>query len=238
MNVNPKPQLFLIHFAGGNCYSFAFLKKYLEQHVEMISLELPGRGKRMRESLIRNKSQAIEDVFQQVKNQRNPSVPYVLYGHSMGAALGIYIAGLMEAYGDPSLSFIASGNAGPGESKEKNLYSLAESEFKTELKKLGGVPKELFENEELYQFFEPILRADFEVVEKADTLEVSALTTTPILALMGTQEENSDRINNWEQYTRASFSGHLFEGDHFFIHQHPDELANHILKSYDRSLVL
>ncbi len=238
MNVKTKPQLFLLHFAGGNCYSFAFLKKYLEEHVEMITIELPGRGKRMNEPLIRNKSQAIEDVFHQVKKERNPNVPYVLYGHSMGVSLGLHIAALMESNADPARSFIASGNAGPGVHKEKIRYSLSELEFKAELKKLGGVPDELFENDELYRFFEPILRADFEVVEKENTLEAPILNATPVCALMGIKEENADRIDNWKQFTHASFSGHLFDGDHFFIHQHAQELSNFILKAYDRSLVL
>ena len=238
MNVNQKPQLFLLHFAGGNCYSYAFLKHYLEEHVETIAIELPGRGKRMNERLIKSKAQAIEDVFRQVKNERKPNVPYVLYGHSMGAALGIHLAKLMEANADAALSFVASGNAGPGVGREKIHHSLPEVEFKAELKKLGGVPDELFENEELYHFFEPILRADFEVVEKEDTLEAPMLKTTPIVALMGDKEENAQHIENWKHFTQASFSGHLLEGDHFFIHQHPLELSNSILKAYDRHLVL
>lgn len=238
MDVNQKPQLFLLHFAGGNCYSFAFLKKYLEEYVETITIELPGRGKRMNEHLIKNLSQAIEDVFLQVKKERKSDVPYVLYGHSMGAALGIHLAKLMEENADPALSFVASGNAGPGIEREKIRYSLPALEFKAELKKLGGVPDELFENDELYHFFEPILRADFEVVEKEDTLVAPMLKTTPIVALMGDKEENAQHIENWKHFTQASFSGHLLEGDHFFIHKYPQELSNSILKAYDRHLVL
>ena len=52
---NLKPQLFLLHFAGGNKYSFNFLKKYLESAFELVSIELPGRGDRMSEKLITDK---------------------------------------------------------------------------------------------------------------------------------------------------------------------------------------
>jgi len=227
----------MLHFAGGNCYSFVFLRKYLESHFELCPLELPGRGKRMTEPLLKSKPDAINDLFQQIKSLRKATTSYVVYGHSMGASLGLYIAERLEKTGDLALALVVTGNAGPGISKQKNRYLLPEEEFKTALKQLGGMPYEVVENEELYQFFEPILRADFEIVEKDNDLKAPVLNTS-ILALMGSNEENAGHIDNWKNYTHSSFKGRLLEGDHFFIHQHSEELANYILKAYDRSLVL
>ncbi|HAP63992.1 MAG TPA: thioesterase, partial [Cytophagales bacterium] len=36
-----QPQLFLLHFAGGNCYSFQFLKNIVPQQISFLPLELP-----------------------------------------------------------------------------------------------------------------------------------------------------------------------------------------------------
>ena len=44
--------------------------------------------------------------------------------------------------------------------------SKADSEFKEELRSLGGVPEEILEDEDLYNYFSPIMRADFEILEK------------------------------------------------------------------------
>jgi external thioesterase TEII len=45
-----KPQLFLLHFAGGSCYSFQFMLPYLKDF-NVLPIELPGRGRRIKESL-------------------------------------------------------------------------------------------------------------------------------------------------------------------------------------------
>ena len=76
-------QLFLLHFAGGSCYSFDFLKQHLDSRFEFIPLELPGRGRRTNENLLNNKEKAINDYLAQIKLIRNGE-PYVIYGHSMG----------------------------------------------------------------------------------------------------------------------------------------------------------
>ncbi len=48
-----KTQLFLLHFAGGNYYSFRFMFPQLNEF-EIIPVELPGRGKRMKENLLKD----------------------------------------------------------------------------------------------------------------------------------------------------------------------------------------
>lgn len=88
-------QLYLLHFAGGSIYSFDFLRKYISQDVEFLPLELPGRGQRFKENLLKLKSDATEDYFQQIKAKRNGE-PYVIYGHSMGASLALKVTNSME----------------------------------------------------------------------------------------------------------------------------------------------
>ena len=94
-------QLFLLHFAGGNCYSYEFLiKKILRSALSKIdcyALELPGRGKRLDEELIVDKNDAIVDYVSQIKKLRNGK-PYIIYGHSMGATLGLSVVKKMEKY--------------------------------------------------------------------------------------------------------------------------------------------
>ncbi|WP_228411977.1 thioesterase II family protein [Chryseobacterium sp. KLBC 52] len=230
--MNIKPQLFLFHFAGGNCYSYSFLKEYLEECFDFIPLELPGRGKRMSEPLLKTRSQVISDLVWQVRTRRNTNVPFILYGHSMGAGLGLDIAKHLEQSGDPAQTLVVSGNAGPRVYREKKMYLLPDEEFKKELENLGGISSELLENDELYMFLEPILRADFEIVDIKDEKIPSALKSTSIIALMGTGEENAENIDNWRNYTSQSFTKLLLEGDHFFIYNHPVELAAQIKKAF------
>jgi surfactin synthase thioesterase subunit len=226
MNNQTKYQLFLLHFAGGNQYSFEFLKKEVS-NVNFIPLELPGRGKRHREELFKNKSQAIEDYFNQIKSLRNGE-PYLIYGHSMGATLGLSVAAKLEAIDDSPELLVFSGNAGPGVTNKKDFlyHELDDARFKEELLDLGGIPTEVAQNDELFNYFSPIIRADFECLEKDSFSEKDLKLKTPIYALMGSEEENSDQIENWKNFTMNNFTHEIVEGNHFFIHNHAEKLAN------------
>jgi surfactin synthase thioesterase subunit len=98
---------------------------------------------------------------------------------------------------------------------------------------LGGVPEEVFEDQDLFGFFEPILRADFQVAE-ADGLEHEPPVAAPLYALMGSEEENVDRISNWGRFTRSDFRSEVLAGNHFFIHKHPERMAAVLNACYNR----
>jgi external thioesterase TEII len=231
-----KPKLFFLHFAGGNCYSYQFMLPHLDEF-DVIFLELPGRGKRMMEDLVKDYSTAVADYYDQIVKRIN-GVGFVIYGHSMGATLGWGVTKKLEENNIFPVSLIVSGNAGPGVGEQRShRHTLPENLFVEELRKLGGAPEDLYENKELFEFFEPILRADFEVLEKEEIVFEGTLKT-PVYALMGKQEENARHIENWKNYVASSFSSQLMEGDHFFIHKHPQSIASIIKKEYDKHLVL
>lgn len=226
-----KPQLYLLHFAGGSIYSFEFLKPYLPEF-EFIPLELPGRGKRIRESFIRDLDEAAMDIYRQVeKNLKGQR--FLLYGHSMGSTLALKVAGLLEKRKASPLSIIVSGNAGPGVYDPKKRYLMDNSAFKAELRLIGGMPEEVLQNEELLDFFEPLLKADFEIVEK-EAFPIIPPITAPIYAIMGTDEEHTSQIENWSNYTSSDFEYELLEGNHFFIYKYPAKLADIIKSRYEK----
>lgn len=229
-----KPQLFLLHFAGGNRYSFQFMLPHLAGF-DVIPLELPGRGKRLREPLPKDFSQAAEDLFRQIK-QNLSTVPFILYGHSMGAYMALRASNLLEKEGRLPVALVVSGNAGPGlpGSEKKRRHLMPREEFKEELGKIGGVPPEFLENDDLFNFFEPVLRADFEIAEEHG-LEEEPPTGAPIFALMGSEEKNAGKISNWSRFTRSDFRSEILSGGHFFIQKHPRRIASVIRDCYTRT---
>jgi surfactin synthase thioesterase subunit len=226
-----KPKLFLLHFAGGNAYSFQSITSLLEDDFEVIPLELPGRGKRIHESLIKDFEQAAFDYYNQIVKRTHLS-SFVIYGHSMGAYLTLAITEMLEKIRKYPTCIFVSGNPGPGMSQGKRRYLMEQREFIEELKQMGGIANEFLDNEELFEFFEPILRADFEVVEKGE-IRADILVNTPLYAMMGSEEPNSFKINNWSRFTLASFRSEIMEGDHFFIYKHPDKIARIIRDTYE-----
>ncbi|WP_264523080.1 thioesterase II family protein [Flavobacterium sp. N502536] len=226
MYSNQKTQIFLLHFAGGSCYSFDFLRNEIQDSFEFHALELPGRGKRNQELQLFKKTDAVLDYVSQIKKLRNNNQPYIIYGHSMGATLGLSVTKKMEEQLDPPNILIVSGNPGPGASyNTKERHALSDAELKLELRSLGGVPEEILENEDLYNYFIPIMRSDFEILEKSKLAEVGLVIDTPIFAVMGDQEETVADIENWELYTSGQFDYQVVPGNHFFIHRQVKTLA-------------
>jgi len=229
-----KPKLFLVPFAGGNCYSFQFLMPHLSAY-DVVNLELPGRGMRMTEPLIQNFEQAAQDIYKQVKKNLGTE-PFFFYGHSLGTYIILRVTQMLESENLHPKCLILTGNAGPGTDHRKDRHLLEKEDFKNELRKLGGFPEELMENEEMLAFFEPVLRSDFQIVSDCD-LQGSTKVQAPIYAMMGSEESLSPQLDNWGNYTEGRFEHEILKGDHFFIHKHPQKLGSVIKSFYDQSKV-
>lgn len=231
-----KPQLFLLHFAGGNVYSFQFMVSLLRDF-DVVPLELPGRGRRVQEALLKDFNLAAADLHKQIM-QKISSPVFLIYGHSMGASLALRVANMLEQSGKYPAYVIVSGNAGPGAEHTKNRYLMGREDFTRELESLGGIPPEFIKNDELYEFFDPILRADFEIAERTGMTADEVPVKAPIIAMMGSEETKVDQISNWGKFTLSQFSAEIFKGGHFFIHDHPEKIANTIKSCYKRIMLV
>lgn len=224
-----KKTIVILHFAGGNCYSFQFLTKYLPGY-EVVLLELPGRGRRMKEPLIKDREDAVKDLLSQFI-KHNIQGDFIMYGHSMGATLGVLLARELELRKIYPQQLIASGSCGPWDGKvSKRRYALSSADFKLMLKDLGGISEQVLAEEDLFEFFEPVIRADFELLEK-DNIVLAHPVKTPVHALMGQEEEDSDHIENWRSLTQGSCTLEHWPGEHFFIYDQAERLAK-LLKEY------
>jgi surfactin synthase thioesterase subunit len=219
----------MLHFAGGNSYSFQFMASSLTDF-EVITLELPGRGKRVNEELVTDFELAARDIYYQIGQRLNTPV-FLIYGHSMGAYLALRVSFMLQQAGTPPAYLIVSGNAGPGVKEKKKIYLLERKHFIEELISLGGIPSEAISNEELFDFFEPILRADFEVAEN-NGISDEQIVDSPLYALMGSLEEKVNEISNWGRFTRSDFTAEVLEGDHFFIYKNAQRIASIIKTCY------
>ena len=220
-----------MHFAGGNCFSFQFMRPYLTEF-EFIPLELPGRGRRIAERLLTDLDAASKDISDQIRAQLNGD-GFLLYGHSMGSVIGLKVAALLEAKDLFPIQLVVSGNPGPGVKKDKVRSAMGDEDFRNELKEIGGMPDEILANKEMFEFFEPILRADFAVAEGADD-GLMPLIQAPIYAIMGNREERTEEIHRWGPFTRGAFETKIMEGRHFFIYDHAPAIAATIKNCYQR----
>lgn len=220
-----KKSFISIHFAGGNKFSFNEFNKYLKNDFDIYHLELAGRGSRIGEDLLTDLSSIRDDLFKQIENKLNN--PYILYGHSMGGLLAYLLTLLIEEKKLllPS-QLIISGRSNPQMKPKDIRHDLPREQFKNILKELNGTPIQVLENEELFEFFEPILRADFQAIERFH-FDENRKVSANLMVLFGDEEKNFtlDDAKKWEQFTTKAFSLHQFSGNHFFIFKEIEKIC-------------
>lgn len=225
-------KLFALPFAGGSKYSYNSFNDFMPDYIDFRPLEIPGRGERMTEDLVDNIHLMAEDIFHQIKNDLKD--PYAIYGHSMGTILTYLVCKKIIENGlnSPEHIFV-TGAGGPSiEHRERERHLLSTNDFKQKLVDYGGSPKEVLDNDELYEFFEPILRNDFKAVETYFYTDWDKKFNFPITVAIGLSESVSmDEARLWEKETSQNVSVRQFPGGHFFIYEYTFELVKVIVKS-------
>jgi len=238
LNINPRPaatkRLFCFPYAGGS--AAIIYRKWamnLPEDLEVLPVELSGRGSRLQESLKYDMDSLVEELIGAIKNYIDK--PYYFFGHSMGALVSYEIARRLSKKHLPlPEKLILSSHSAPQFNKRSPvMHKLPKDEFIRELKELNGMPKEFFESEELLDIFLPIIKADYTVCE---TYEFSAREKLkiPFIAIRGTNDQTvlKEDMIGWSDLTQSGFKFFEFPGDHFFITKNQDEFikfVSHIL---------
>ncbi len=229
-------KLFCLPYAGGSSVVYTNWKKYLHNSIKLCAIELAGRGRRFNIPLYNSLEEAVNDIYDMIKEDID-SGPYAIFGHSMGSILAYELAyKIKDMKHSYPLHIFFSGKCPPEIKKEvEDVHLLPDKEFMDKVFELGGTPEELLENRELIEFFTPILRADFKIIEIYKHIEKKDGLDCDITVLWGKQEKNAsiNDIAQWQKHTHKSCKIHLFNGGHFFI----NEFQKDIITIVDSTLI-
>lgn len=228
----PKPsarvRLFCLPYAGGSAAIYRAWVGAAPPEIELVPIELPGRGRRFAEpaytrmhALVASLAQAIGPLAQQ---------PFALFGHSMGALIGFELARWLQHSGPAMpVRLFVSGCSAPQLPPTRVIHDLPDAAFVSELRRLNGTPAEVFANAELMQLVAPLLRADFELCETY-TCAAAPPLVCPISAFGGQadSEATPERMEQWRAQTAAPFVLRGLPGDHFFLNDARDLLLRAI----------
>ncbi|MBC9932835.1 thioesterase II family protein [Chitinophaga qingshengii] len=227
-----KINLFCLPFAGGSKYSYRLYEEHLPSFLNIIPLEYPGRGTRMNETLKEDIKQLVNDLYLQVAPKLD-AAPYAIYGHSMGGLLCYLLARKISEEGRmPPLHLFITGTSGPSALSrvERKRHLLDKKSFIEEVRNLNGSPDEILQNDELLDFIEPILRADFKVSENYAHINQEPLDI-PVTVITGTKEDiKPEDIRLWQRETNRPVDFRRMPGHHFFIFKYPYEIVGIIAK--------
>lgn len=212
-------KLIFLPFAGGNKNSF--LNFFSGDEVSV--LEYPGRGQRIHENLITNIDLLVEDLILQLKEEIGLRKKYIIYGHSMGALVGYLVCKKIEKLGLKKPSrLVVSGKKAPKYQLEEVTFNISDDLFWKKAISLGGIPEEMNDYPDLIDFYIPILKSDFECVEKYQHL-VTPKLSIPIDVFYGSDEDISEQeAKEWQMETYGKVTVTELKGNHFFIFHHKD----------------
>lgn len=237
-----KISLFCFPYAGGSATIYNKWRKYIDSCIEIVPVELSGRGKRFNEPLYDNINDVVDDMYHILKESING--PYALFGHSMGSVIAYDLAYRISNSDLPNPEYLfLSGRKPPHiEKREKIIHTLPDEEFKNEIINMGGTEKEVFENKQLLELFLPIMRSDFRIVENYRYMEKSPLDIK-IIGLYGDEEDiDYSEAKEWSIHTRKDCRIFEMKGNHFFINDSTKEIVNilnNVLKNnHTRNLYL
>lgn len=207
--------LYCFPYAGGGASVFRNWKYKLGDSVKVCPIQLPGREERISEKPYVNMDVLAADLADIIASRNNE---FIIFGHSMGTKIAYEVEKRLEIMGRIAKLLIVSGGRAPHIQELNPIYNLSDDEFKQGIIRFNGMPKEIIQNKELFEFFLPVMRADF-TLDESYKLEDAKILKTPIMALWGKEDKegNFEEIIKWKEYTESYFKECSFQGEHFFI---------------------
>ncbi|MFD0589176.1 thioesterase II family protein [Paenibacillus sp. GCM10027627] len=221
-------KLFCFPYAGTSANAYLQFRERIDEKITLVPVELSGRGKRFSEGFYPNMEAAVADVFSKLKEELEGG-EYALFGHSMGALFVFELVHMIQKHGvNPPVHVFVSGRNPPGIPDDKpKIHRLSDDEFLAEIFRLQGIPKEIEESKEYLEFFTPIIKADYKLVENYEYDGKKFKVSCGITCLLGQDDlyTNEDVMECWKEFTARGLAVHKFSGGHFFIFQHLQQIA-------------
>lgn len=231
-------KLFCLPYAGGSAAVYSQWKQYLNPNVTLEAIELAGRGVRINEPLYNTRADAVSDVFQIIQKKLN-DMPYMIFGHSMGALMAFELALKIKEEGltEPLHMFFSGASAPHLRDERKQYHLLNEQEFEKEVISLGGTPPEFFQHKELLEMFLPILRNDFKMTETDLQSSYEHVLNVDFTVLQGEEDDlTAEQREHWDRHTSKHFEIHNFQGGHFFLHDNVKTITDIVNKAYAKKV--
>lgn len=220
-NPNARLRVFCFPFAGGGASVYNGWGAALPAGVELVSVQLPGRERRIMEKPFRQ----IPPLLDALEPALAPLLdkPFVFFGYSMGTRVALALTQRWQSRGAPlPLGMVVAAAGAPHRARESR-DELDDAAFIELLRKYEGTPAEVFAHKELLEMVMPMLRADFSI---ADSVLPALPVRCPITAFGSHTDSHvpMPELERWSELTTSDFRARHFPGTHFFLRTAREQL--------------
>ncbi|MGR4879852.1 thioesterase II family protein [Streptomyces sp. LARHCF249] len=218
-----KALLVCLPHAGSGAFQFRTWQELLGPDIALLAVQLRGRENRWREEPATGMAEVLEELAPAVAARLD--LPYVVFGHSMGALVGYELARVLgREHGRPPRGFVASACRAPDDQGEPSgSLRLTDMELVAELVAEGAVPAALGANSRLAAAVARPLRGDIALCDSYTPPGEDALLPCPIGAWRGQDDAGvtDGHIRKWRAWSAGAGTVQTFPGDHFYHHADP-----------------
>ncbi len=165
----------------------------------------------------------------------------VFFGHSMGGTIAYFLAQKIIE-NNPELKpkkLILSAAPAPDYMKNKRLSYGEESDILEDIQKIGAIPEEMTENRELLDYFSPIFRADYMILEEAAEVAVQKIDVPSFFIMCHKDGLTSCKnILKWRNYIDSKTKFYMMPADsgHMYLEKYKEEVADRITEYLNLNL--
>ncbi|MHC6529713.1 thioesterase II family protein [Vibrio proteolyticus] len=224
-------RLYTIHHAGGSHILYRPWVSLLPDWIELVALELPGRGMTFGEPFCPTMGKVIELLLNEIQTDK----PFAFFGHSMGGLVAYELTLLLQQQNKYPL-WLGVSAFHPPHYKNRECLSrsgLNDEELLGYLSKLGGGNKinGLSESLEVKLLILDVVRNDFRLIDNwlMSVSEIKKTTKFHCFSAIDDCVANPVIMDGWQQYIDCPLDHTVFNGDHFYLEVQKKPLLDKIV---------
>ncbi|MFG2292842.1 thioesterase II family protein [Streptomyces sp. NPDC048603] len=220
----PRPyaraRVLLFPHGGGSASHYRPWAAAAPWDIEFLAVQYPGREDRYSEAVPAD-LQGLAAALAEDLPAGGPSLPTVLFGHSMGALAAYEFARRLAAAGEPPAHLVVSGHPAPELTRPGRVHLGSDEELVGELRRTGATHGDLLDNAPLIQAFLPVIRGDYRLSETYRPVPGNLLNI-PVTVLYGDRDPEIHpwEAEGWRDTTTGSCEFRTFSGGHFYLEEH------------------
>ena len=168
-----------------------------------------------------------DDMFRLLKSSYAGG-SYSLLGYSMGTISLVEVLKRIVKQAEiplPDYVFLAAHE--PRTKEELSGFSSGEMDdlVKERTIRFGGVPQRLINNKIFWRTYLPLYRADYSIIGKYRFDELDSVSQIPAVVFYSESDTKRSEMEQWRSIFIGGCEFLQYEGNHFFIQTHHEEMA-------------
>jgi surfactin synthase thioesterase subunit len=155
--------------------------------------------------------------------------PLRLFGHSMGAVVAFEFARIAQSHDVAVQRLWVSAGPAPCTVSGMPVLPTSDDGMLADIADLGGTDPALLADEEFAELLTTAMRADYQAINRYDC--APGVRIRADIHVLGAREDHrvdAEALRLWENHTAGAFELSLYDGGHFYLNEHIDDVATRV----------